>query len=209
VSRCHPVAARETLRREPLQNCRRMVVGMNASKNKGDRAELEAVEVLKELAPDLVLIHARRKLGAGRRDDMGDLDVFDDVTVQVKNLKNPVDALREAASGAQVQSDRAQTKWHVGMSPMPRARRDGIRWLCATTQWPTAPCDTLPMFGTTGKALEYIRRDSGSADIFPEERLAVVERRGVAPLFISPVTVWVDALRAARSMAYSLSERSL
>ena len=182
---------------------------MNASKNKGDRAEREAVEVLKDLAQDLVLPNAMRKLGAGRREDTGDLHVFSDVTIQVKSLKNPVDALRAAASGALVQSERAQTRWHVGMAPLPRARKSGIHWLCVTSEWPTSPIGLFPQFGTTGTAIEYIRSDSKFIMVIPTERLAMVTRQGKGSLFISSVDAWVDALRAARLVAYSLSERSL
>ncbi len=186
-----------------------MVFSMNAAKNKGDRGEREAVEVLKELAPDLVLAHARRKLGAGRQDDMGDLDVFDDVTIQVKCLKNPVDALRAAAAGAVVQSMRARTRWHVGMAPLPRIRKDGIHWLCVAFEWPTEPTVAFPEFGTTGKAIEYIRSDSAFIMVPPTRRLTMVTRRGKDSLFISPVDAWVDALRAARLAAYSPSERAM
>jgi hypothetical protein len=186
-----------------------MVVGMNASKNKGDRAEREAVEVLKELASDLVLPNAMRKLGAGRREDTGDLHVFSDVTIQVKSLKNPVAALRAAASGALVQSERAQTRWHLGMAPLPRARKNGIHWLCVTSEWPTSPIGPFPQFGTTGTAIEYIRSDSKFITVVPTERLAMVTRQGKDSLFISSVDAWVDALRVARLVMYSLAERSL
>src|SRR6478735_12765266 len=56
----------------------------NTNKRKGDRAEREAVAVLCELAPDLVVARPQRLLGAGRREDTGDLWVFPGVTVQVK-----------------------------------------------------------------------------------------------------------------------------
>lgn len=186
---------------------RRMVSGMNASKNKGDRGEREAVEVLKELAPDLVLPNAMRKLGAGRKEDTGDLHVFDDVTIQVKCLSNPVNAIRQAVEGALVQSRRAETRWHVGMVPLPRSRRHGIHWLCVSTEWPTVPTVPFPNFGTTGKAIEYIRSDSKFISVEPIRRLAVVERQGHEPMFISPVNAWVEALRAARMVSYSQSER--
>lgn len=48
----------------------------NPSKRKGDKGELEAVEILKALAPDLVRPKAKRLLAAGRREDEGDLWVF-------------------------------------------------------------------------------------------------------------------------------------
>lgn len=181
---------------------------MNASKQKGDRGELEAVEVLKAVAADLVLPNAMRKLGAGRKEDTGDLHVFRDVTIQVKCLKHLGEAIRAAAAGALVQSGRAGTRFHVGMSPVPNARRDGVRWICASTHWPSAPQDELPSFTDVTKAIDYIRRDA-SCGIEPRARVAVVERKGYDLLFVGPVTAWVDALRAARSVAYSDSERAM
>lgn len=52
---------------------------MNSSKAKGDRAELEVQQLLR----DLGFPAARRKLGAGRRDDMGDIDGIPDHVIQV------------------------------------------------------------------------------------------------------------------------------
>ena len=52
----------------------------NPSKSKGDKYELEAARVLSEL----LSIPVRRKLGAGRLDDAGDLDGVTDLTIQVK-----------------------------------------------------------------------------------------------------------------------------
>lgn len=52
---------------------------MNASKAKGDRGEREAAALL----CDLLGVPARRKLGAGRLDDVGDLDGVPDTVVQV------------------------------------------------------------------------------------------------------------------------------
>jgi hypothetical protein len=49
------------------------------AKRKGDSAELEAARLIH----DLLGVPARRKLGAGRADDMGDIDGIPDTTVQV------------------------------------------------------------------------------------------------------------------------------
>jgi hypothetical protein len=181
---------------------RRMVEGMNAAKQKGDRGEREAVEVLKDLAPDLVLANAMRKLGAGRKEDTGDLHVFSDVTIQVKCLSRVSEALRTASSGALVQSQRAETKFHVGMAPIPHAKQSGVRWLCAATHWPSTPQFEIPWFTDVAKAVDYIRYDKSSG-IEPQDRIALVERKGWESLFIGPVQAWVHALRAARMMADS------
>jgi hypothetical protein len=50
-----------------------------SSKRKGDHAELEAARLIH----DLLGVPARRKLGAGRLDDCGDIDGVPDTTVQV------------------------------------------------------------------------------------------------------------------------------
>lgn len=61
---------------------------MNASKRKGDRAELEVQEILRELLG----VPARRALGAGRKDDVGDIDGVPETVIQVAN--KPSDTLR-------------------------------------------------------------------------------------------------------------------
>jgi hypothetical protein len=45
--------------------------------------------------------------------------------------------------------------------------------------------------------------------VVPTERLAMVTRQGKDSLFIGSVDAWVDALRVARLVMYSLAERSL
>jgi hypothetical protein len=50
-----------------------------SSKRKGDSAEREAAQMI----ADMLGVPARRKLGAGRFDDQGDLDGVPDTTVQV------------------------------------------------------------------------------------------------------------------------------
>jgi len=51
----------------------------NSSKRKGDAAEREAAQLI----TDLLGVPARRKLGAGRIDDEGDIDGVPDTAVQV------------------------------------------------------------------------------------------------------------------------------
>ena len=60
-----------------------------ASKRKGDTAEREAATLIAELLG----VPARRKLGAGRFDDMGDLDGVPDTTVQVVSRSTDVVAV--------------------------------------------------------------------------------------------------------------------
>jgi hypothetical protein len=60
------------------------------SKRKGDKAELEVQGLLREHLG----VPARRKLGAGRLDDMGDIDGVPDTAVQVVNRKDVAQAVR-------------------------------------------------------------------------------------------------------------------
>lgn len=63
---------------------------VNSSKAKGDRAELEVQGLLR----DLLGVQARRKLGAGRQDDMGDIDGLVDTVISVTNRKDVATAVR-------------------------------------------------------------------------------------------------------------------
>jgi hypothetical protein len=62
----------------------------NPQKTKGNRAELQAAELLTEL----LSVPVRRKLGAGRQDDTGDLDGVPDHIVQVANWADVAAAAR-------------------------------------------------------------------------------------------------------------------
>ena len=102
----------------------------NSNKSKGDRAEREALEVICGLAPDLVVTRPQRLLGAGRREDTGDLWVLPGVTVQVKHRADPAHAIRLAAVGAAVQASRAGCAFALGLVPIPgpgRRRSGGWR----------------------------------------------------------------------------------
>lgn len=184
----------------------RMVYGMNAAKSKGDQGEREAVLVLCQMAPDLALPNARRKLGAGRRDDMGDIDVFSDVTVQGKTMADVTSALRQAASGAAVQSVRAGTRWPLGMAPIPRARRCAVRWLAATTEWPggTPPEDETMLTGRSEAAVSHARNEK--AGIPRVRRISLVKRSGSAPMYVAPVEAWVDAYRLAALLPHGAQQ---
>jgi hypothetical protein len=175
-----------------------MVFGMNASKRKGDQGEREAVEVLCRLAPDLVTPKPRRKLGAGRHDDVGDLDVFCDVAVQVKTLGTSTAALRQAAQGAVQQALRANLPLHLGMAPVPRARRDAVRWLAAVTRWPSGPipADELLVTGRISLAVSHARQER--AGIPRHRRISLITRSDAEPIYVAPIEAWVAAYRAVR-----------
>ena len=73
------------------------------SKRKGDAAELEAAAVL----ADELGFAVRRKLGAGRLDDVGDLDGMPDTVVQVAAWGDVLRAVREKPIAAEIQRERA------------------------------------------------------------------------------------------------------
>jgi hypothetical protein len=63
----------------------------NPNKRRGDRAELE----VQALLYNLLGVPARRKLGAGRRDDMGDIDGVPDTCISVASIARLNEAIRE------------------------------------------------------------------------------------------------------------------
>lgn len=71
----------------------------NPQKAKGDRAELEAAALLTEMLGTPV----RRKLGAGRSDDIGDLDGVPDHAIQVASWADTAAAARIKPKGAEQQ----------------------------------------------------------------------------------------------------------
>jgi len=92
----------------------------NPSKVKGDRAELEACRILH----DLTGFPARRKLGAGRLDDTGDVDGIPDCTIQVKAYADTQRAIRECLAELPQQQANAGTTFAAGL-----VRRPGGRWM--------------------------------------------------------------------------------
>jgi hypothetical protein len=76
----------------------------NPQKAKGDRAELEAATLL----ADLLGVPVRRKLGAGRADDTGDLHGIPGHVVQVANWKDTSAAARVKPPEAEQQRINAQ-----------------------------------------------------------------------------------------------------
>lgn len=96
----------------------------NSSKAKGDRAELEIARILHDLTGDPV----RRKLGAGRTDDTGDLDGLTDTTAQVKSYADPARAIREGLAVVEQQQANAGTTFGVVF-----VRRRGGDWAAVMT----------------------------------------------------------------------------
>lgn len=78
---------------------------MHPSKRKGDRAELEVQTILR----DLLGFPARRLLGAGRKDDVGDIGCIPSTVIQVVNWQNVAAAVREKPVEADRQLEHART----------------------------------------------------------------------------------------------------
>lgn len=73
------------------------------AKRKGDDAEREVQGLLR----DLLGVPARRKLGAGRKDDIGDIDGVPDTVIQVANYTDIARAIREKLPECEAQRERA------------------------------------------------------------------------------------------------------
>jgi hypothetical protein len=94
------------------------------NKNKGDRAEREAAQLL----ADGTGKPARRKLGAGRADDTGDIDGVDNWTIQVKNRKDIARTIREGMP--QLEQQRINNKTDNAAMLM---RQHGGTWIVVIT----------------------------------------------------------------------------
>jgi hypothetical protein len=77
----------------------------NPQKAKGDRAELEVQALLR----DLLGVPARRMLGAGRADDVGDISGVPDTTIQVAAYGDIARAIAIKVPGCVEQQARAGT----------------------------------------------------------------------------------------------------
>jgi hypothetical protein len=102
----------------------------NPQKNKGDRAELEVQALIR----DLTGWPARRQLGAGRLDDVGDISGVPSTVVQVASYADLVRAVREKVPKCVEQQERAQATFGATF-----VRRHGGSYLVVLTpdQWAT------------------------------------------------------------------------
>ena len=71
----------------------------NPQKRRGDRGEREVAHLLSNLLGRTV----RRKLGAGRADDTGDIHGLPDCVVQVKSYTDVLRAIREGLPAVELQ----------------------------------------------------------------------------------------------------------
>lgn len=101
---------------------------MNPQKAKGDRAELEAAAHLMQVLG----LPVRRKLGAGRQDDTGDLDGIPGHVVQVASWADTAAAARIKPPEAEQQRINAQAD-HA--ATMVRFRGGTWRIVLTVEQW--------------------------------------------------------------------------
>lgn len=166
----------------------------NRIKDRGDRTEREALALLLATMPELLVPNAMRQLGAGRKDDIGDLHVFPDCAVQVKaSMPKTVTArCREAAVGAHVQAGRLLAPRHVGMVKLHNVRK-GTKWLATALAWPTA-VDPVEAGSAVSAAIARARDESLPLD----RRISRVSGRGAAAYLVGPWEAWEAAYRTAR-----------
>lgn len=167
---------------------------VNANKNKGDQAERDAVEFLVALCPDLVVKKPQRLLGAGRKEDVGDLWVFPDAAVQVKAYgpKSVSAAMYDAATTSVDQAANADRPFAAGMVKMHNARPGTVRWLASVMEWPE-PFTVAPVgFKASTAAADWAKKQVNG------DAVATVTRAGSPVIFVAPFRTWVDAYRRAR-----------
>jgi hypothetical protein len=100
----------------------------NAPKARGDRAEREAAELLTLLLG----VPIRRRLGAGRSDDVGDLDGLPDFVLQVADWKDAARAVREKPDAAELQRGNAKA---LHAATLVRFRGGAWRVVLTPEQW--------------------------------------------------------------------------
>jgi hypothetical protein len=109
----------------------------NSSKRKGDRAELEVQGILR----DLLGVPARRALGAGRKDDVGDITGVPDTVIQVVDWKDVTRAVREKPLECESQRQKTWTgslangRHHTFAASFVRLRGGEYRVVMTPEQW--------------------------------------------------------------------------
>lgn len=180
----------------------------NSPKNKGDRFERESVPVLVNLLPEFALPKAMRHLGAGRKEDVGDLYVLADAAIQVKAWGNMGGAIRTAVSGSVTQAGHGDKEYALGMVPILGAREGHVRWLAcvAPDRWPV-PIEPVAEFALVSKALAWVKDDKGPYGYRVWDRL---ERIGLLggpgqPALIAPIEAWAAAYRKSHPRLLSVA----
>jgi hypothetical protein len=167
---------------------------VNRSKAKGDKAELDATEWFKRGYPELVVPRPKRMLGAGRKEDEGDLWVFADVAIQVKALLPSAlsTALYDCARTSVDQAINGDRPYALGMVKMHNARPGTERWIASVLEWPE-PVEAVPFKAATDAA------KWASTHPAPSHAIARVERGGSPVIFVAPMITWMEAYRRTRA----------
>lgn len=160
---------------------------------KGDKAEMDATRFLVDLCPDLVVERPKRMLGAGRKEDIGDLWVFPDVAVQVKAYKpeSMSAALYDAARTSVDQAANGGMRFALGMVKVHNARPGTERWLAAVMEWPEE-VEAVPFKAGTVAAAWAHKHPA------PLHAIGRVERGGSPVIFVAPMGAWINAYRRVR-----------
>jgi hypothetical protein len=117
------------------------------SKTKGDRAEREVQTILR----DLLGIPARRQLGAGRLDDIGDISGLPDTVIQVTARADLAAAIRVKLPETVAQQTRAGALFGALFA----RRRGGSYVVCMTPeQFATLWREAQPVADTNARAVE-------------------------------------------------------
>jgi hypothetical protein len=104
---------------------------VNSAKHKGDKAEREVAELLNMLLG----VPARRKLGAGRHDDIGDIDGVPLTVISVANRpSDTLRAIREKPVECERQRVRAQEPF---CATFVRLKGGEYRVVMTPEQWAT------------------------------------------------------------------------
>lgn len=169
--------------------------------------------MLRDSAADLVLTNSMRMLGAGRREDVGDLHVFPDVAIQVRAYAgNKIGtAVNSSATDSVRQAQNASLPYGLGLVPIPRAPKNGaVRWLACVEpgQWPT---DSSPVaeFAMISKLLTWLRDDTGPHGYiaWPRECRIGALHVGTRVTLVSPIEAWLTAYREATAARHKTDYR--
>lgn len=109
----------------------------NPQKRKGDAAEIEVARMIH----DLLGFPARRALGAGRADDVGDIHGVPGTVVQVASWADVAAAARQKPLGAEQQRLNAQA---THAATFVRFRGGTYRVVLTPEQWATLMREALP-----------------------------------------------------------------
>lgn len=180
----------------------------NRNKAKGDRFERDVAAALNLLLPGLGF---RRKLGAGRSDDTGDIECVDSrLVIQAKYRQNVKDAVRSSADGALEQADNADAVWALGVANILGARGQ-VRMLACCYEWPgdVETYEPIPTFGTTIRAVSYLTSGADQSGLALEDRIAQIVRASDETLYVASLAAWAAAWAGSRTVPIGESRDSL